>query len=119
VQYRMKGADHARRWHLRVYLLRGCKASFVTLLFRIAKARQDDTGCLTTNRLVTVHSLSELPGFPSFHHFELAFGVKSLLFPFVHAAGTVLKCLTNFRKPNCSYIYKLFSVDACGVGQIS
>jgi hypothetical protein len=81
----MKGADHARRWHL--YLLHGRKASLVTLLFRIAKARQDDTGCLTTNILVTVQSVTEVPGFQSFHHFELVFGVQSLLFALVHAVA--------------------------------
>jgi len=107
----MNGAEHACRWHL--YMLRGRKASFVTLLFRLAKARQDDASCLTTNRLLTVQSQTGLLGFQSFHHFELAFGVLSLLFPPVRTVATVLKYLTKFRKPNCSYIYEQFSVDAC------
>jgi len=109
----MKGADHARRW--RLYLLHGRKASLVTLLVRIAKARQDDTSCLTTNRLVAVQSVTEMPGFQSFHHFELVFGFLSLLLPLVHAVATVLKCLKKFRKPYYSYIYELFSVDACDI----
>lgn len=76
MQFRLKGAEHARLWHL--YVLHGINASFVTLLVRIAKARQDDASYLTTNRLLTVQSQTALPGFQSFHYFELAFGVQSL-----------------------------------------
>jgi len=96
-------------------MLHGRKTSFVTLLVRIAKARQDDASCLTTNRLLTVQSQTELPSFQSFHHFELAFGVQSLSLQLARAVATVLKRLTKFRTPNCSYIYELFSVDACDI----
>jgi phage-related protein len=38
-------------------------------------------------------TLTEPPEFQAFHHFELAFGVQSLLFPLVHAVATVVQSL--------------------------